>query len=72
WVDKFIFTSDVLAAQWEVKDEVKCVDCGRVARGYRLVKTKGYDKTKDKKPEFRCEECSKKKAEELRQKGIKF
>ncbi|HOJ44037.1 MAG TPA: hypothetical protein PK800_07930 [Syntrophorhabdaceae bacterium] len=72
WVDKFIFTSQLLSAQWEVKDEVICVDCGKVARGYRLVKTKGYDKTRDKAPEFRCEDCSKKKAEELRKKGIEI
>ena len=72
WVDRFIFTSESLAAQWEVKEEVRCVDCGKVARGYRLVKAENYDKTRDPAPEFRCEECSKRKSEELRRKGIKF
>ena len=71
WVDRFIFTSESLASSWEVKDGVACADCGKVARGYRLVKTENYDKTKDRKPEFRCEECSKKKSEQLRKKGVK-
>jgi hypothetical protein len=70
WVDKFIFTSDRFSVQWEVKDDVFCADCGRKARGYRIIRTKGYDKTNDAKPEFRCEECSQKKTNELRQRGI--
>ena len=71
WVDRFIFTSEALATQWEVREEVRCVDCGTVARGYRLVRAKDYDRSGDPAPEFRCEECSKKKAEELRKKGIR-
>ncbi|MDK2975168.1 MAG: hypothetical protein PWP08_1539 [Methanofollis sp.] len=70
WVDRFIFTSKTLAAQWEVRDNIACVDCGKVCRGYRLVKTSNYDKTDDRKPEFRCEECSRKKSEELRRRGV--
>ncbi|MDD3846211.1 MAG: hypothetical protein PHC90_07615 [Syntrophorhabdaceae bacterium] len=70
WVDKFIFTSELLSVQWEVKDAVVCVDCGKEARGYRIVKAAGYDKSRDALPEFRCEECSKKKTEELREQGI--
>ena len=70
WVDKFIFTSELLSVQWEVRDAVVCVDCGRQARGYRIVRAAGYDKSRDAKPEFRCEECSKKKTEELRKEGI--
>ena len=69
-VDRFIFTSRLLAVQWEVKDVVVCVDCGREARGYRIVRAEGYDRTRDPKPEFRCEECSKKKTELLRKQGI--
>lgn len=72
WVDRFIFTSQVLAAQWEVREEIRCVDCGRVARGYRLVHAENYDRSGDDEPEFRCEECSKKKSEELRKRGIKL
>jgi DNA-directed RNA polymerase subunit RPC12/RpoP len=70
WVDRFIFTSRHLAVEWEVRDVVVCVDCGKEARGYRIVKAEGYDRTRDLKPEFRCEECSKKKTEELRKQGI--
>jgi hypothetical protein len=72
WVDQFIFTSQSLAAQWEVRDNISCVDCGRVARGYRLVKSGEYDRTHDHEPEFRCEECSKKKSEELKVRGVKI
>jgi hypothetical protein len=71
WVDRFIFTSSLLAAQWEVRENILCVDCGKIARGYRLVRTKNYDKT-DAVPEFRCEACSQRKTEDLRKKGIKI
>ena len=72
WVDQFIFTSQSLAAQWEVKDNIACVDCGRIARGYRLVRSGEYDRTHDHEPEFRCEECSKRKVEELKGRGVKI
>jgi len=68
WVDRFIFNSDKLGPVWNVKEEVKCVDCGKITRGYRLVKTKKYDKT-ESVPEFRCETCSIKKSQELKDKG---
>ncbi|WP_235855623.1 hypothetical protein [Methanofollis fontis] len=71
WVDRFIFTSKALDAQWEVRENIRCVDCGRICRGYRLVKTDNYDKTDDNEPEFRCEECSQKKSEELRKRGVR-
>lgn len=69
WVDKFIFTSKMLAAQWQVQDNVACCDCGIVTRGYRLVKTKNYDRTSDT-PKFRCEGCSQRKTEVLRNNGV--
>jgi hypothetical protein len=72
WVDQYIFTSKALVAQWEIRDNIKCHDCGKIARGYRVVKTKNYDKTKDSAPQFRCEECSKKKTEELKKRGVKL
>ncbi|OPY69698.1 MAG: hypothetical protein A4E62_01752 [Syntrophorhabdus sp. PtaU1.Bin002] len=72
WIDMFIFTSDRLAVQWEVKDAVRCVDCGREARGYRVIRAKEYDRTRDIHPQFRCEACSEKKTEELRQRGIEI
>jgi len=70
WVDKFIFTSQKLASQWEVKENIICTDCKNLKRGYRLVKTKNYDRLSDKNPEFRCEKCSQIKTEKLRKKGI--
>ncbi len=71
WVDQFIFTSQSLAAQWEVRDNIVCVDCGKIARGYRLVRSGNYDRSCDQEPEFRCEACSQKKTEELKGRGIK-
>ncbi len=71
WVDRFIFTSQALAAQWEVREKIACADCGKITRGYRLVMSPNYDKSHDCKPEFRCEECSEKKTEELKKRGIK-
>ena len=58
WIDRFIFTNNTLAEQWEVREKVKCHDCGKDCRGYRLVFAKGYDRRKDPHPEYRCEECS--------------
>jgi len=72
WVDQYIFTSCRLAASWQVKDEVACSDCGKIARGYRLVQTGNYDRTNDPAPEFRCEQCSGRKTEELRSKGVRL
>ena len=72
WVDQFIFTSQSLAAQWEVKESITCVDCGKVARGYRLVRSGDYDRTHDHEPEFRCEACSQKKSAELKERGVKI
>jgi hypothetical protein len=72
WVDKFIFTSEKLGSTWHIKENIICVDCGEKApRGYRLVKSANYDRTKGKS-EYRCEKCSIKKAEELKQKGIEL
>lgn len=70
WVDMFIFTSNTLAAQWEVKENIRCHDCKKIARGYRLAKSSNYDRTKDLKPEFRCENCSKIKSKTLRASGV--
>jgi len=70
WIDRFIFTSSIIIPQWEIKNEIQCVDCGEIAKGYRLVRTKNYDKTKDKTPEFRCGVCSEIKLKELKTRGI--
>lgn len=70
WVDRFIFTSPAIEPQWAVRDEVRCADCGTVCRGYRLVRSGEYDRSSDPAPQFRCEACSARKAEELRRRGI--
>jgi hypothetical protein len=70
WVDKFIFSYKILTLGWEVKEKISCADCGKISRGYRLVKSSNYDRI-NAKPEFRCEECSRKKAENLKKKGVK-
>lgn len=71
WVDRFIFTSRYLQPQWEVQENIGCADCGKITRGYRLVKTKNYDRSKAL-PVFRCEICSQKKTEKLRDEGIQI
>jgi DNA-directed RNA polymerase subunit RPC12/RpoP len=69
WVDRSISTSRSLDVQWAVQESTVCVDCGRKSRGYLIVRTKEYDRSHVAAPEFRCEECSMRKTEELRQKG---
>lgn len=70
WVDRFIFTSRSLDVEWAIRESAVCVDCGKKSRGYRIVRTKEYDKSHVAVPEFRCEECSIKKTDELRQRGM--
>jgi hypothetical protein len=72
WVDKYIFKQPISFPLWQIQEEVKCTDCDEVCRGYRLVKTSNYDKTKDSNPEFRCEECSGKKLRKLKDNGLKY
>jgi len=50
WVDQFIFPSLSLATQWDVRENISCVDCGRVTRGYRRVRSGDYDKSNDPVP----------------------
>lgn len=71
WVDIWIFkNTDVLYSGelWEVKNDIECSDCNIKCRGYRLVKHGKYDKSKDKNPEFRCHDCSRKKYDNIKQK----
>ncbi|PKN01210.1 MAG: hypothetical protein CVU77_06395 [Elusimicrobia bacterium HGW-Elusimicrobia-1] len=67
WVDRWIFrkTNILKGEVWEVQQDIVCVDCGKPAdRGYRLVKAYNYDRTNDKRPEFRCHECSRRQYDE--------
>lgn len=66
WVDTLIFKQRYFFDVWSVHENVVCADCGAVCRGYRLVKSKSYDKTNDKNPKFRCEICSKKKYDSIK------
>ena len=71
WVDRWIFTGKIVPIFWEVKEDVICKDCNKkVIRGYRIVKATGYDRTKDNLSEFRCEACSIKKTQALRERGV--
>jgi len=68
WVDRWIFrhTSILSGELWEVRSDIACADCGKIVdRGYRLVKASSYDKSDDKRPEFRCHECSRTKYERI-------
>lgn len=69
WIDKYIFTSETIE-MWHIK-EGKCDTCGKVGHLWRLVVAPGYDKRKAK-PKFLCMSCSKKRTDELRNKGIKI
>jgi len=67
WVDKFIFTSQAVEI-WHVKEGI-CDKCGTVSHLWRLVRTTGYDRSKEK-PVFLCMKCSKEKTDILRAQGI--
>lgn len=69
WIDRWIFrhTPMLLGELWETRTNIICTDCSRPAdKGYRLVKASHYDRTGDKRPEFRCHECSRRKYEQDR------
>lgn len=70
WVDRCIFTARTKEPVWEVRESAPCSDCGRMARGYRLVTAGNYDKSRDPRPEFRCEACSSRKLQTLRLHGV--
>jgi hypothetical protein len=47
---------------WETIEKVRCCDCNKEEKGYRLIykKDSKYNRI-DHTPEFRCSECSAKK-----------
>lgn len=66
WVDRFIFKGKAIE-KWEVKKRGVCHDCGKRDFVQRLVLAPGgYDRTKDKKPQYRCKACSADKLAKLR------
>ncbi len=68
WVDKIIFKKKSDIPLWEIKEDVECFDCHNTTKGYRIVEWGNYDRSEDKKPEYRCRECSIKKMETVRKK----
>ena len=69
WVDKFIFTSKAVE-MWHFKEKGNCDSCGKETSLWRLVLAPNYDK-RDAQAKFFCMECSSKRTDELRAKGIK-
>jgi hypothetical protein len=69
WVDRFIFTSP-LFEMWHTT-EGTCMECGKYETLWRLVIADRYD-ARNKTPKFYCYNCSKKKTDQMRQKGIKI
>jgi len=67
WVDRFIFRSLSKNPLWEIRDDVVCYSCGKQGRGYRIAEWLGYNRKQDLNPQFRCDECKDKKAEEVRE-----
>ena len=61
WIDKIIFKKKSDVPLWEIEENVKCADCKKTGKGYRIVSWGKYDRSEDKHPEFRCKECSIKK-----------
>lgn len=70
WVDRWIFrrTNILFTGElWEAKENVTCADCAKpIERGYRLVKTADYDRSRDRHPQFRCQSCSRAKYDAFR------
>ena len=58
WVDKIIFKKKSDIPLWEIKEDVKCFDCNKITKGYRIVEWGNYDKSDDKNPKYRCKDCS--------------
>ena len=70
WVDKFIFTSKA-AEMWHFKDRGICDDCGKETSLWRLVLAPNYDR-RQSEPKFFCMECSKRRTDQLRNRGVKI
>jgi len=74
WVDIFIFgprknkkSADI--ELWHLKEDGSCASCGKKDSLWRLVKTVNYDRS-GSKAVFLCQDCSREKLAELKNKGI--
>ncbi len=70
WIDKFIFTSKAVE-MWHFRERGRCDDCGKETSLWRLVLAPNYDR-RQSEPKFFCMECSKKRTDTLRSRGIKI
>jgi hypothetical protein len=68
WVDRFIFRTINPKPLWEISDDETCADCGTKGKGYRITEWLGYNRRKDKHPQFRCEACKDVKMNEVSRK----
>jgi hypothetical protein len=68
FIDLFIFSKGNLTTQWEVLENDKCHDCNKIGRLYRLALAPKYNRINNN-PEFRCESCSVKKYNQLKNNG---
>lgn len=66
WVDKLIFKKKSEVPLWEIKDNARCSDCRKRCKGYRIVSWGKYDRSEDKHPQYRCQDCSLKKMETIK------
>ena len=71
WVDQFIFYFPVACCAVGGQREHLLRGLRQSRAGVPAGSVRDYDKSNDAAPGFRCEECSKKKTEALRGKGIK-
>ncbi|MFH1507185.1 MAG: hypothetical protein ABIG46_01985 [Candidatus Omnitrophota bacterium] len=70
WIDKFIFTSKAVE-MWHFRERGYCDDCQKETSLWRLVLAPNYDR-RQSEPRFFCIECSKRRTDALRDKGIKI
>lgn len=70
WVDKFIFKDKYRYDVWQVEENIKCADCGKHCRGYRLVKSEHYNRENSENIEFRCESCSTNKYNDIKNNNV--
>ena len=68
WVDRIIFRTLARDPLWEIKENETCADCGKKGTCYRVVEWLGYNRRKDKNPEYRCEVCREEKLKLIRPK----
>ena len=66
--DQFIFTVRSLAAPWDVKENVTCMDCGKNPKD-RLVLSGDLDGTHDHEPKFQWVEYSRRNSGRLNSGG---